>query len=221
MKIILQGVLQSNDPAGWITWQSKGNAFLELSENCPFCSISNVNKETAQNVSKEYGSSAVENLSVLRGVIDRLGVYFEDSYLQQLDGLTTSIGELSPEQSQFLANLRGQVQTFLAKLTALTSLSFRTLRDEENVDEVLRDLKIDLSLLRAIASEATASVVELINDKLDEVAERINEVRAHIGRQKTWVARLIKDNQDEINQFLRSADIVTQSASSQTLIRTA
>lgn len=200
-----KGFLQSNDPAGWITWQSKGNAFLELSENCPFCSISDVNKETAQNVSKEYESAAVKNLSVLRGVIDRLGVYFEDSYLRQLEGLTTSIGELSPEQSQFLANLRGQVQTFLGKLTALRSLSFRTLRDEENVDEVLRDLKIDLSLLRAIASEATASVVELINDKLDEVAERINEVRGHIGKQKTRVARLIKDNQDEINQFLRSA----------------
>lgn len=200
-----KGFLQSNDPAGWITWQSKGKEFLELSENCPFCSVSDVNKEAAQNVSKEYESAAVKNLSVLRGVIDRLGGYFEDSYRQQLDGLTTSIGELSPEQSQFLTDLRGQVQTFLGKLTSLRALSFHTLRDEENVNKVLRDLKIDLSLLRALASEATASVVGLINDNLDEVAEQINEVRARIGKQNTRVARLIKDNEVEINQFLRSA----------------
>jgi energy-coupling factor transporter ATP-binding protein EcfA2 len=199
------GFLQSADPAAWITWQSKGKAFLELSENCPFCSVSEVDKATAENVSAVFESAAVKNLSALRSVIDRLGGYFEKSHRQQLVDLTTSIEELSPEQGQFLVDLRGQIETFLGKLTAVRALSFHTLRDEENVDKVLRDLKIDLSLLRALDSEATTTLVVLINDKLDEVAARINEVRAHIGRQKSRVARIIKDNQDDINQFLRSA----------------
>jgi energy-coupling factor transporter ATP-binding protein EcfA2 len=197
--------LHSHDPASWITWQSKGKAFLELSENCPFCSVSDVNKETAQNVSKEYESAAVKNLSALRDVIDRLGTYFEDSHREQLEEITTSIEELTPEQIEFIKGLRGQIETFLGKLTALRALSFRTLRDETNVDAVLRDLKIELSLLRALNSEETAAVVELINSKLDEVSTRVNEVRARIGKQKSQVAKLIKENQDEINQFLRSA----------------
>lgn len=197
--------LHSHDPASWITWQSKGKTFLELSENCPFCSVSDVNKETAQNVSKEYESAAVKNLSALRDVMDGLGAYFEDSHLQQLQKITISIEELTPEQIEFIKGLRGQIDTFLGKLTALKALSFRTLRDETNVAAVLRDLKIDLSLLRALNSEATAAVVELINTKLDEVSMRINDVRARIGQQKTQVAALIRENQDEINQFLRSA----------------
>lgn len=197
--------LHSDDPAGWITWQSKGKAYLDLSDNCPFCSGSSVNKDTAKKVSEEFESAAVKNMSALRGVIDRLGYYFEPGYLTQLNALTTLIAELSPEQGQFLANLRGEVQTFLDRLTALRGLSFHALRDEANVDEVLRNLKVDLSLLHSLDSEATRTVVDLINQKLDEVAGQINNIRARIGEQKTRVARLIRENQDGINEFLMSA----------------
>lgn len=197
--------LHSEDPGGWISWQSQGTAYLELSDNCPFCSGASLNKETAARVSTEYESAAVKHMSALRVVIDRLGGYIEPSYLDRLNELTTLVADLSPEQQQFLSGLRGQIETLLGKLTALRSLSFHALRDEEHVDEVLADLKIDLSLLDAVNSEATQSVVNLINERLDEVATRINDIRARIGKQKGRVAKLIRDNQNEINEFLASA----------------
>lgn len=200
-----EGFLHSDDPAGWITWQARGKAYLELSDNCPFCSTSGVNKETAKKVSEEYESAAVKNMSALRSVIDRLGHYFEPSYLSQLNELMGLIEDLSPEQGQFLANLRGEIQALLYKLAALRQLSFHVLRDEENVGELLRNLKVDLSLLRSLNSEATRSVVDLINLKLDEAAGQINDIRARIGEQKSRVAGLIRANQDNINEFLRSA----------------
>lgn len=197
--------LHSDDPAGWITWQSKGKAFLELSENCPFCSVGSVDKQTATRVSAEYESAAVKNMSALRGVIGKLGRFFEPGYLKQLEALTTSITDVTPEQELFLVTLRGQIEALLSKLSALRSLSFHALRDEENVAAVLSGLKIDLALLHAINSEATQSVVTPINDKLDDVSAQVNKIRRGIGEQKTRVARLIKANQDAINDFLRSA----------------
>lgn len=199
--------LDSKDPAEWITWQSKGKQFLDLSENCPFCSGTDVNKETARQVSEVYESAAMKHLSALRLVIDELGDYFEKSKLERLRGLLRSVDELSPEEGTFLANLRTQVETFLGKLTALRALSFHTLRDTDTkvVGEVLLNLKVDLPFLDALNSEKTASVVGLINDKLDEVAKRIDELRAEIGKQKGRVAALIKDNQNAVNDFLRSA----------------
>lgn len=197
--------LESEDPATWITWQAKGKAFLDRSENCPFCSSPSLNKQIAMQVSEEYESAAVKNLSALRQVIDQLGDYFEESKRELLKELLTSLGELSPEQSNFLANLRAQVQTFLGKLTDLRGLSFHTLRDAADVNELLLSLKIDLPLLDAFNSEKTASVVGVINDKLDEVAGRINELRAELGKQKRRVSDLIKVNQDAVNEFLRSA----------------
>lgn len=199
--------LDSDNPADWITWQSKGKSFLDLSDNCPFCSSTDVNKETAKQVSEVYESAAVKTLSALRLVIDELGDYFEKGKLERLRGLLTSVDDLSPEQSAFLANLRTQVQTFLEKLTALRSLSFHTLRntDTNTVGTVLLDLKIDLPLLDALNSDKTSSVVGLINGSLDEVATRIDELRAEIGKQKGRIAALIKGNENAINDFLRSA----------------
>lgn len=200
-----KGFLQSDNPAGWITWQAKGKAFLELSDNCPFCSVQSVDKATAAQVSAEYESAAVKNMSILRGVIEKVGRYFEPGYLQQLEDLITSLGEMTPEQGSFLVNLRSQVETLLQKLTALQGLSFHALQDEENVANVLSELKINLSLLHAVNSDATMSVVDLINGKLDEVAGQINDIRRRIGEQKSRVAKLIKANQDAINEFLSSA----------------
>lgn len=139
---------------------------------------------------------------MLRGVIDRLGRYFEPSDLQNLEGLTGSITGVSPEQESFLVTLRSQVETLLTKLSAVKGLSFHALKDEENIAAVLGELKIELKFLPALNSEATQSVVRLINGKLDDVAAQIGDIRRRIGEQKTRVAKIIRHNQDAINAFL-------------------
>lgn len=200
-----ESFLHSDNPAGWITWQSKGKEFLELSDNCPFCSVPSVDKATATKVSAEYESAAVKNMSILRGVIDRLGRYFEPSNLDTLEELTTVIVGVSPEQESFIVSLRGQIETLLTKLSAVKVLSFHALKDEEDIATVLGELKIDLKFLPALDSEATRSVVELINGKLDDVAVQINEIRRRVGEQKTRVAKLIRQHQETINTFLKTA----------------
>jgi energy-coupling factor transporter ATP-binding protein EcfA2 len=197
--------LRSDDPAGWLSWHSKGKSYLKLSDNCPFCSVSNVDKKIAVHVSEEYESAAVKNMSALRLVIDKLARFFVPERLEQLRRITTSLEELSPEQDQFLANLRGQVETLLDKFTALKELSFISLRDEPDVDKALRSLKIELELLDALNSKDTQGVVGTMNAQLDHVAQQINEIRRRVGIQKAQVAKSIERNQDEINEYLRSA----------------
>ncbi|HWH26231.1 MAG TPA: hypothetical protein VNT53_06260 [Pseudolysinimonas sp.] len=199
------GFLQSNDPAGWIGWQSKGMGFLELSDNCPFCSTEGVDKETAELVSKEYETATVKNMSLLRAAVDTVGHYFEPSYLEQLNEMLTSITEPAPEQLQFLATLRGEVDVFLDRLRTLRGLAFHTLRDEDKVDEYLSGLKVNLGLLRSLNSDATRSVVTLINEKLDHVSAQISIVKQRIGQQRARVIKLIEANQRQINSFLTSA----------------
>jgi energy-coupling factor transporter ATP-binding protein EcfA2 len=197
--------LHSDDPAGWLSWQSKGKSYLELSDNCPFCSVPNVDKETAGHVSEEYESAAVKNMSALRVVIDKLAGFFVPERLEQLGKITTSLEELSPEQDQFLATLRGQVETLLAKFTALKELSFVSLRDEPDVDKALQGLKIELELLDALNSEDSQGVVGTMNAQLDHVAQQINDIKRRVGIQNAQVAKSIERNQDEINEYLRSA----------------
>ena len=35
-----EAFIKGEQPATWIAWQSKGNSFLEISDNCPYCSTS-------------------------------------------------------------------------------------------------------------------------------------------------------------------------------------
>lgn len=197
--------LHSDDPAGWLSWQAKGKSYLQLSDNCPFCSVPNVDKKTAVHVSEEYESAAVKNLSALRLVLEKLAGSFVPERLEQLRKITTSLEELSPEQDQFLANLRGQVETLLDKFTALKELSFGSLRDEPDVEKALQSLKIELELLDALNSEDTQAVVGTMNEQLDQVAQQINDIKRRVGIQKARVAKSIERNQDEINEYLRSA----------------
>ena len=197
--------LRSDDPAGWLSWQSKGTNYLRLSDNCPFCSVSKVDKHTALQVSQEYESAAVKNMSALRLVIERLAGFFVPERLEQLRKITTSLEGLSPEEEQFLASLSGQVETLLDKFTALKRVSFVSLRDAPDVDKALRGLKIDLDLLDALNSEAAQGVVRAMNDELDRVAEHIADIKRRVGIQKSRVAKSIERNQEEINEYLRSA----------------
>lgn len=197
--------LQSDDPAGWISWQAKGTGFLEISDNCPFCSAKRVDKQTASLVSKEYETATVKNMTLLRAAIDKAGHYFGPSDLDKLNQVLAAITEPTPEQLQFLATLRGEVEVFLDRLRTLRGLAFHTLRDKENVDEYLSSLKVDLGLLRSLNSEPTASVVSLINKKLAHVADQISIVKQRIGQQRARVVKLIEENQRQINSFLSSA----------------
>lgn len=197
--------LHSHDPAGWLSWQSKGKNYLGLSDNCPFCSVPNVDKGTATHVSEEYESAAVKNMSALRLVVEKLARFFVPERFQQLRAITTSLEGMSLEQDQFLTGLRGQIETLLQKFTALKQISFVSLRDEPDVDEALRSLKIDLGLLDALNCENTQHIVGEMNAKLDQVAQQINDIKRCLGRQKVHVATSIRRNQEEINEYLRSA----------------
>ncbi|ALX66050.1 AAA family ATPase [Microbacterium sp. XT11] len=197
--------LKSDDPATWIKWQATGKAYLELSNNCPFCSTPSVDKVVASKVSEEYDSTSVRNLSDLRSVIERLGQYIAPADLQVLKDLTTSISGLTPEQESFVVSLRTAVVTLLTKLSNVKKLSFHALKDEKNIAATLEGLKIDLKYLAVLNSEATRSVVGLINRKLDEVVGQINEINRQIGIQNHQVKKLIRTHQTAINSFLKSA----------------
>jgi energy-coupling factor transporter ATP-binding protein EcfA2 len=200
--------IKSEHPASWIGWQAKGNAFLDLSDNCPYCSSSlqePEKKNTARLVAKEYDSKAVEHLNALQAIINRLGKYFEQSCRESLEKITKSKVELLPEETNFLSALRGDVETLIMKLEGLRSISFFALRDADKIEDEIAKLKIDLGFLAKLNSVETKSVVEPINAKLHELTEKVGELKGKINRHKRQIERSIDENQVSINGFLKSA----------------
>jgi len=144
-------------------------------------------------------------LSTLQAIINRLGKYFEQSCREDLEKITKSKIELSPEGKNFLSALRGDVETLIEKLEGLRSISFFALRDMEKIEDEIAKLKIDLGLLAKLNSADTKSVVDPINEKLQELINRVGELKGKINIHKDHIEQSIRENQKSINGFLKSA----------------
>lgn len=206
--LAFEAFIRSDQPSTWISWQAKGNAYLDLSDNCPYCASDlkePEKKNTARQVAKEYDSKAVEHLSALQAVISRLGKYFVRSSRDKLEAITKAKIELSPEETNFLSALRGDIETLLTKLEGLRAISFFALRDVNEIEAEIVKLKIELGLLEKLNSDNTKAVVEPINTNLQELIDKIGELKGSINKHKSQIAKSIVENEKDINGFLKSA----------------
>ncbi|NGT17762.1 AAA family ATPase [Achromobacter insolitus] len=203
-----ESYIKSQEPAKWITWQVKGNEFLQLGDNCPYCASSLIEagkKDTAMAVEKEYDAVAVGHLNALNTVINRLGKYFSEKCRESLQGITTSKIELTALELSFLTGLKSNLDALIEQLEALHTISFFSLRDVDQIDDRLPPLKIDFNLIEKLDSEETRKVVNPINEQLDSLIEQVGHLKGRINRQKAKIQKTINDNQASINGFLKSA----------------
>ncbi|GES45371.1 hypothetical protein RsS62_46230 [Rhizobium dioscoreae] len=200
--------IKSTEPAKWIAWQVKGNEFLQMGDNCPYCSTALTaagQKDTALAVEKEYDATTAGHINTLRGIIDRLGKYFSEKCRENLEKVTKAKVELQAEEQSFLTGLKADIDALINKLEGLRSISFFSLRDFEEVGDQLTPLKIDLSLIDKLDSEETRKTVDPINQQLDELIGKVGNLKGKVNRHKAKIKKTIEDNQASINSFLRSA----------------
>lgn len=141
-----QPFIQSDSSVEWIGWQTKGNSFSGLSDNCcPFCTSQTEGKtEQIQKVGEEYDKNTIKNLINIIGVIDRLGDYFSDDAKARLSEITTRQDGLEDEHIASLVTLKTQVDNLVLKLERLKTISGFQFKEDERVVDLLPLYKIDL-----------------------------------------------------------------------------
>lgn len=199
--------IQSGKNASWLAWQSKGENYLDVTEQCPYCAgkLSSPQKEVVKQVAVEYDSKYVAELQKMVGVFQALGEYFTDDVKTTIDRLAISSTEFSEEEINFLKEIKSQVEILNSRLTDIKSLNFGTLKDVDEVIAALISKKIDLKLLGHINSPYTASRVSLVNSALDNVINQAGKLQGEVNKQKALIQRTIRKYSQEINGFLESA----------------
>ncbi|QKQ47083.1 AAA family ATPase [Achromobacter denitrificans] len=200
--------IRSQEPAKWISWQIKGNEFLQLGDSCPYCATTLAEagkKDTALAVEKQYDATSVGHLNTLRAVINRLGKYFGEKCLENLEKVTKAKIELTAQENSFLTGLKADIDALIEKLEGLRTMSFFSLRDVEEIGDRLTPLKIDLNLIDKLDSEETRKTVDPINSQLDELIAKVGSLKGKINRHKARIRKTIDANQNSINGFLKSA----------------
>lgn len=199
--------IQSEENVSWLSWQSKGEAFLDTADVCPFCAaaLPAQQKNIVRQVATEYDSKYVAELQKMIGVFQSLSDYFTDEDNNNINQMATSASELTTTQINYLKEIKEQVNVLWQQLMKIRSFSYVTLKNVDAVVTALSREKIDLQLLSHINTEYTYSRISPLNEALDRVIEHAGQLQGAIRIQSANVRRTIADHTTNINNFLESA----------------
>lgn len=198
--------LRSDQNTKWIKWQVMGNTFIDISNNCPYCTSSTEEKkEDIKRVSGEYDAKSIEHLIKVLSVVERLDKYFSDDCRNNIFEITKNKIGLSEEEIAYLRQVKEQIDLLKDKLVALKNMTFFTFEEVEKVIDKIGSLKIKLDLLPFLNADETKKIVDVLNESLDSVLEQAGRLQGEVNKQKEGIRKTIETYKTEINDFLQYA----------------
>ncbi|MGH1378982.1 MAG: AAA family ATPase, partial [Alphaproteobacteria bacterium] len=198
--------LQSDQNTSWIKWQINGNSFLELSDNCPYCTSPAKEKHNEiKKVSDEFDAKSIEHLTKVLSVVERLDQYFSEDARNQIFAITRNKTGLTEEDITYLKQVKEQIDTLQGKMMSLKSITFFTFEDVDKVVEAIQPLKINLASLPYLNSEETKTIVDKLNNSLDTVLQMGGQLQGKVNQQKEVIRKTVEARKEEINGFLHYA----------------
>lgn len=198
--------LRSDQNTKWIKWQVMGNTFIDISNNCPYCTSSTEEKkEDIKRVSDEYDAKSIEHLIKVLSVVERLDKYFSDDCRNNIFEITKNKIGLSEEEIAYLRQVKEQIDLLKDKLVALKNMTFFTFEEVEKVIDKIGSLKIKLDLLPFLNADETKKIVDVLNESLDSVLKQAGRLQGEVNKQKEGIRKTIETYKTEINDFLQYA----------------
>lgn len=198
--------LEHSSNVTWIGWQQQGQSFLEISDNCPFCTSLALDKqETIKRVAKEYDKNTIKHLVGLIEVLSGLGQYFSEETRIKLENITQNKSGLQKEHEDFICEVKKQIDNLINKLDTLKNIGLTSFKDSENIEDKIPELQIDLTFFDRLSSEATHNIIQSLNNKLGEINSNSQELQKAIGVHRRKTKELIGKNLKNINDFLNKA----------------
>lgn len=198
--------IQSQNSIGWIDWQTKGYDFVELSENCPFCTSHAADKkDQIKKVGQEYDKNIIKNLISIIAMVEKLGGYFSDEARENLAVITALKNGIEKEHEAFLATVKDQIDNFIEKLEKLKTLSAIQFKDGDKVAEKLPAYKLDLKFFSQLQSTKMLDAITPINDSIEKIIAQAGFLQGRINHQRNEMKKTIDRHQNDINGFLSYA----------------
>ncbi len=198
--------LKNESCTSWLDWQIKGEAFLDIADDCPFCtSPTTSKKETIKSISKTYNKTTIKNLTAILEAIESLGNYFSPKCNETLKSITKKHTGLEDSEVDYIYSTTQQIQNLLNKLKSLKELSYHSLKNDEKINQKIESFKINIEPFDRFESEKTKETINSLNKSLDDVLEQIGLLQGEINKQRAATKKLIEKHQISINEFLKKA----------------
>ncbi len=198
--------IQSESNIKWIKWIIDGRVYLDLSDNCPYC-VTNISAKKAKiaKISDIYEPRVIEYINKIVSVFSRLNKYFSNTTSDIVNGFINTVDGYTDEQVKFLLEIKGQIDNMNKKFSDAKYIGFKSLKDVDRIIELLKNQKIDIAYYSHLQATATREKIDIINKSIDELLEKAGVLQGKVNLQKNHIEKVINENKEEINGFLRNA----------------
>lgn len=198
--------IQSDGNIKWIKWIIDGIVYLDSFDNCPYC-VTNIStkKKNIAKISDIYEPRVIEYISKIVSVFSRLNKYFSKTTSDIIDGFISTIDGYTDEQVKFLLEIKGQIDSMNKKFNDARYIGFKSLKDVDKVIELLKNQKFDIAYYSHLQAPATIEKIDIVNKSIDELLEKAGILQGKVNYQKNHIEKVIKENKEGINGFLRNA----------------
>lgn len=200
-------LLTAETNGSWLAWHEKGSQF-HATGICPYCASIQFDGATATAVDEAYASSAVKNLGAIQELLERLGTFVSEECRAALRD--TVSGDARSTRDARLSGIVDGI-TYLTQQLMLIQGVGAQLRPAD-VEQTLQQLRISEARVRSFAGPSTLTLVSTVNDLIDALKAKVGQIKAAVGKHHSQLARIVRVNQDSINQFLLDAGYCYQVA---------
>lgn len=218
-------LIKNKSCVNWLDWQNKGEQFLEISDDCPYCTSPTIErKEIIKSVSTFYDKNVIKNFTVIIEALQSLGDYFSENANSTLKTITEKQTGLEESEMNYIVAVKQQIDGLLLKLTSLKEISPVSFNEDEKVEDKLKALKINIELFDRFKADKTTIIIDSLNTSLDMVLQKVGVLQGEINKQKRLVKILIEKHRKSINSFLSNAgykyivEIISQKSGSYKLL---
>ncbi|MDR2546352.1 MAG: hypothetical protein LBC96_02425 [Lachnospiraceae bacterium] len=197
----------------WAKWQKDGNEYLDWdcdNVNCPYCSleVNTTQKPIIKKLSESFSSSYLDDLKAVIDAFDSIKEFFVETTIEKIDKLGASSSGFTQNEIDFVKSVCERIDALLRRLQNAKSLGFYTFDTLKNVDDfvpLLNDNVIDLLVYPELKSAKTETIVNSLNESLERIIQKANELRAAVDAQNLLIQETIRKNESGINHFLMKA----------------
>lgn len=198
--------LKNSANVKWLKWQMDGKAYLDVADQCPYCSSSiEAVKPMILKVSEEFDARSIEQLNKMVTVFEELLPYFSQDTADKVREIVDNVSGISDDQKQYLLEIKRQVENLLDRLNGLKRMGFHSFKNTDKIANELQAYKIDISFYSHLQSEVAKSKIDTINSSLDAVLESAGRLQGEVAQQRELIKRTIEQNSSAINEFMRCA----------------
>jgi len=195
----------------WIDWKTKGGQFDAKGNGiCPYCAdkFKPTYEEEKKVFLNTYKKADSQNLKNMLDLFTRFEKYLDPAkYDEVISCIKKDIDEetIKTLLTSFMLEF-DYIKTQMDKIAQFDSNVFSDV-DIKDLDKLLDSMKIQKVILNFFSSSLMGEIIDFINTKIEFLQKEVAALKADMGTLRSLMQATIRDRQNDINLFLKSAGI--------------